>query len=57
MAIVCALICRRVLYTELSSKFGLASWVARRADRMAGKSFARKTTVGRAKLEVGELKR
>jgi hypothetical protein len=36
MAIVCALICRRVLYTELSTKFGPASWVARRADPSVG---------------------
>jgi len=32
MAVVCALICRRILHTELSTKFGPASWVARRAD-------------------------
>jgi hypothetical protein len=31
MTTVCALICRRILYTELSTKFGPASWVARRA--------------------------
>jgi hypothetical protein len=32
--IVCALICQRVLYTELSTKFGPGSWIARRADRV-----------------------
>lgn len=38
MTTVCALICRRILYTELSTKFGPASWVARRADPSAGTS-------------------
>jgi hypothetical protein len=38
MATTCALICRRILYTELSTEFGPASWVARRADRSADTS-------------------
>jgi hypothetical protein len=38
MAVVCALICRRILYTELSTKFGPRSWVARRADPSADTS-------------------
>jgi hypothetical protein len=38
MAAVCALLCRRILYTELSTKFGPASWVARRADLSVGTS-------------------
>jgi hypothetical protein len=38
MATVCALICRRVLYTDLSTKFGPDSWVAGRADPNVGKS-------------------
>jgi hypothetical protein len=32
MVTACALICRRILYTEISTKFGPTSWVARRAD-------------------------
>jgi hypothetical protein len=38
MAIACALICRRILCTELSTKFGPASWVARRAGSSVGVS-------------------
>jgi hypothetical protein len=38
MATVCALICRRILYTELSTKFGPASLIARRADPGVGTS-------------------
>jgi hypothetical protein len=56
-ATVCALICRRVLYTDLSSRFGLASWVARRADRMAGQSFARATSTGLEKMAAEGTKR
>lgn len=56
-ATVCALICRRVLYTDLSSRFGLASWVARRADRMAGQSFARATSTGSEKTAAEGTKR
>jgi hypothetical protein len=33
MTIVCALICRRILFTELSTKFGSASWVAKRGNQ------------------------
>ena len=44
LATACALICRRVLYTDLSSRFKLASWVARRVDRIAGNSWARTTS-------------
>jgi hypothetical protein len=38
MTTVCALICRRILYTELSTKFSPASWVARRAVPNVGTS-------------------
>jgi hypothetical protein len=38
MATVCALLCRRILYIELSTKLGPASWVARRADFSADTS-------------------
>jgi hypothetical protein len=59
MAIVCALICKRVLYTELSSKFGPASWVARRSDRGvdSSPSVARKSLTEPARILSGDTKR
>jgi hypothetical protein len=51
MTTVCALICRRILYTELSTQFGPASWVARRA----GPSVNPSPPVQRQKLTAGEL--
>jgi hypothetical protein len=59
MATVCALICRRVLYTELSTAFGPASWVARRSDRGNGPSpsEARKTPPESVRVLSGEAKR
>lgn len=47
LATVCALMCRRILYADLSSRFGLGSSVGRRADRLAG---ATKTAPGSAKV-------
>jgi hypothetical protein len=59
MATVCALICRRVLYAELSSKFGPTSWVARRSDRGNGPppSVARKMAAEPVRVLSGEAKR
>jgi hypothetical protein len=59
MAIVCALICRRVLYTELSSKFGPASCVARRSDRGVNSSTAaaRKSLTEPVRMMSGDTKR
>jgi hypothetical protein len=58
MATVCALICRRVLYVELSSKFGPASWVARRSDRgNAAPPSARTTQAEPVRVLSGEAKR
>jgi hypothetical protein len=59
MATVCALICRRVLYTELSSKFGPGSWVARRSDRGvdSSPSAARKPLTEPVRMVSGDTKR
>jgi hypothetical protein len=59
MATVCALICRRVLYTELSTAFGPASWVARRSDRGNGPppSAAPKRQAEPVRVLSGEAKR
>jgi hypothetical protein len=52
------LICRRVLNVELSSKFGPASWVARRSDRgNAAPPSARKTQAEPVRVLSGEAKR
>jgi hypothetical protein len=58
IATVCALICRRVLYTELSSKFGPASWVAWRSDREDALSppAARKTPTEPVHMVSGDAK-
>jgi hypothetical protein len=59
MAAVCALLCRRILYTELSTKFGPASWVARRADLSVGASppVQRQDLTATADGELGGSKR
>jgi hypothetical protein len=53
------LICKRVLYTELSSKFDLASWVARRSDRGVDStmSAARKSLMETVRMVSGDTKR
>ena len=53
MAPVCALLCRRILYIELSTKLGPASWVARRADFSADTSPVQRQEL--TATEGGEL--
>jgi hypothetical protein len=59
MTTVSALICRRVLYTELSTDFSPASWVARRSDRADGASpsAARETLTETVRMVSGDTKR
>jgi hypothetical protein len=58
MAAVCALLCRRILYTELSTKFGPASWVARRSDPSADmwSPVQRQVLIATAGGELGDSK-
>lgn len=51
--IVCNLICKRVLYCDLSTSLDLDAWVARRSDRAVASSLRRRKTAELMKLILG----
>lgn len=51
--IVCSLICKRLLYCNLSTLLDLDAWVARRSDRAVGNSFINRKIPGSTKLKSG----